>query len=97
MCKISKDITFCTCDSSDLDALNDLNDYWFLYRYNENLDIVIVGEVIFDPLLKQANPNNLVEIVLQKLNSNTLFDKSLSFEDKDRLHVCISLYDFGLN
>ena len=84
MCQISKNITLCTCVSFDLDDINNMNDYWILYRYNEGLDIVIVGEVILDPLLKQTNPNNFVEIVLQKLNKNTLFDKSLDFEDKDR-------------
>jgi len=97
MCKISKDITFCTCGSIDLDVINDLKDYWILYRYNEKLDVIIVGEVILDPLLNQANPNNLVEIVLQKLNTNTLFDKSLDFENKDRLHVYITLNDCSLN
>ena len=97
MCQISKNITLCTCVSFDLDDINNMNDYWILYRYNEGLDIVIVGEVILDPLLKQTNPNNFVEIVLQKLNKNTLFDKSLDFEDKDRLHVYITLNNISLN
>lgn len=97
MCQFSEDITFCSCGSSDLDALTELNDYWILYRYNEKLDVIILGEVIFDPLLKEANPNNLVDIVLQKLNTKTLFDKSLDFENKDRLHVYITLNDIGLN
>jgi hypothetical protein len=97
MCQIFKDITFCTCGSSDIDALTELNDYWILYRYNEKLDVIIVGEVIYDTLIKQAIPNNLVEIVLEKLNNHSLFDKSLDFENNDRLHVYITLNDIGLN
>lgn len=68
-----------------------------MYRYNESLDVVIVGEIMFDDMFKKYNPNNLVELVLKKLNNNTLFDKSIDFVDKDRLYVSIELNQGNLN
>lgn len=93
MYQISKNIIFCTYSSFDLDAITDLNDYWILYRYNEKLDVIIIGEVIFDSLTKQFNRNSITKI----FKKNILFDKSLSFENKDRLHVYTMLNDTGLN
>ncbi|MFV0146622.1 hypothetical protein OBK08_01335 [Empedobacter falsenii] len=52
---------------------------------------------MFDDMFKKYNPNNLVELVLKKLNNNTLFDKSIDFEDKDRLQVSIELNQVNLN
>lgn len=68
-----------------------------MYRYNESLDVVIVGEIMFDDMFKEYNSNNLVELVLKKLNNNTLFDKSIDFVDKDRLYVSIELNQGNLN
>ena len=63
----------------------------------KKLDVVIVGEIMFDDMFKKYNPNNLVELVLKKVNNNTLFDKSIDFEDKDRLQVSIELNQVNLN
>lgn len=97
MCQIYADVTFCTCSDFDSDTIEKLNHHWILYRYNEKLDVVIVGEIMFDDMFKKYNPNNLVELVLKKLNNNTLFDKSIDFVDKDRLYVSIELNQGNLN
>ena len=97
MCQVYADVTFCTCSDFDSDTIEKLNHHWILYRYNEKLDVVIVGEIMFDDMFKKYNPNNLVELVLKKLNNNTLFDKSIDFEDKDRLQVSIELNQVNLN
>ncbi|WP_291087980.1 MULTISPECIES: hypothetical protein [unclassified Empedobacter] len=97
MCQVYADVTFCTCSDFDSDTIEKLNHHWILYRYNEKLDVVIVGEIMLDDVIKKYNPNNLVELVLKKLNNNTLFDKSIDFEDKDRLHVSIELNQVNLN
>ncbi|UWX67227.1 hypothetical protein NZD85_01100 [Empedobacter stercoris] len=97
MCQVYSDVTFCTCSDFEIDQVQSLKNYWVLYRYNEALDLVIVGEIMLDDVIKKYNPNNLVELVLKKLNNNTLFDKSIDFEDKDRLQVSIELNQVNLN
>ncbi|RRT86557.1 hypothetical protein [Empedobacter falsenii] len=97
MCQVYADVTFCTCSDFEIDQVQSLKNYWVLYRFNEALDLVIVGEIMLDDMFKKYNPNNLVELVLKKLNNNTLFDKSIDFEDKDRLHVSIELNQVNLN
>ena len=96
MCQVYSDVTFCTCSDFEIDQVQSLKNYWVLYRFNEALDLVIVGEIMFDDMFKKYNPNNLVELVLKKLNNNTLFDKSIDFEDKDRLQVLIELNQVNL-
>lgn len=97
MCQVYSDVVFCTCSVFDLDTIEKLDHHWILYRYNEKLDVVIVGEIMFDDMFKEYNSNNLVELVLKKLNNNTLFDKSIDFVDKDRLYVSIELNQGNLN
>ncbi|WP_291069668.1 MULTISPECIES: hypothetical protein [unclassified Empedobacter] len=97
MCQVYADVVFCTCSVFDLDTIEKLDHHWILYRYNEKLDVVIVGEIMFDDMFKEYNSNNLVELVLKKLNNNTLFDKSIDFVDKDRLYVSIELNQGNLN
>lgn len=97
MCQVYADVTFCTCSEFEIDQIQSLKNYWVLYRYNEALNVLIVGEIMFDDMFKKYNPNNLVELVLKKLNNNTLFDKSIDFVDKDRLHVSLELNQVNLN
>ena len=97
MCQIYSDVTFCTCSDFDIDQVQSLRHHWILYRYNETLNVVIVGEILLDDILKKFNPNNLVELVLKKLNDNTLFDQSIDFVDKDRLQVSVELNQVNLN
>ncbi|MFV0192374.1 hypothetical protein OBJ98_05880 [Empedobacter falsenii] len=97
MCQVYADITFCTCSDFEIDQVQSLKNYWVLYRYNEALDVVIVGEIMLDNMLKKYNPANIVEIILKKLNHNTLFDQSINFVDKDRLHVSLELNQANLN
>ncbi|MFV0152551.1 hypothetical protein OBJ97_04865 [Empedobacter falsenii] len=52
---------------------------------------------MLDNMLKKYNPNNLVELLLKKLNNNTLFDKSIDFVDKDRFQVSLELNQANLN
>lgn len=97
MCQVYSDVVFCTCSVFDSDTIEKLDHHWILYRYNEKLDVVIVGEIMLDDMFKKYNSNNLVELVLKKLNNNTLFDKSINFVDKDRLQVSIELNQVNLN
>lgn len=97
MCQIYSDVTFCTCSDFDIDQVQSLQHHWILYRYNETLNVVIVGEILLDDILKKFNPSNLVELVLKKLNNNTLFDKSIDYVDKDRLQVSLELNQVNLN
>ncbi|MCA4781334.1 hypothetical protein IF125_03545 [Empedobacter stercoris] len=97
MCQIYADVTFCTCSDFEIDQVQSLKNYWVLYRYNEALDVVIVGEIMLDNMLKKNNPTNMVELVLKKLNDNTLFDQLINFVDKDRLHVSLELNQVNLN
>ncbi|MFV0150268.1 hypothetical protein OBJ95_06610 [Empedobacter falsenii] len=52
---------------------------------------------MLDNMLKKNNPTNMVELVLKKLNDNTLFDQLINFVDKDRLHVSLELNQANLN
>ncbi|MDH2208574.1 hypothetical protein N5J53_16315 [Empedobacter sp. GD03644] len=97
MCQVYADVTFCTCSDFEIDQVQSLKNYWVLYRYNESLDVVIVGEIMLDDMLKKYHPTNMVELVLNKLNNNTLFDKSIDFVYKDRLHVSLELNQGNLN
>ncbi|WP_313097384.1 hypothetical protein [Empedobacter sp.] len=97
MCQVYSDVTFCTCSEFNIDQVQSLLHYWVLYRYSESLDVVIVGEIMLDDILKKLNPNNLVELALKKLNNNTLFDKSIDFVDNDRLHISIEFNQANLN
>ncbi len=97
MCQVYSDITFCTCSDFNIDQVEALHHHWALYRYNEMLNVVIVGEIILDDFLKTIHPNNIVEIVLTKLNNNTLFDKVIDVVDKDRLKVSITYDQVHLN
>ncbi|MFV0158242.1 hypothetical protein OBK24_07205 [Empedobacter falsenii] len=97
MCQVYADVTFCTCSDFEIDQVQSLKNYWVLYRYNEALNVVIVGEIMLDDMFKKYNPNNLVDLVLKKLNDNTLFDKSIDFVYKDRLHVSLELNQGNLN
>ncbi|MFV0198838.1 hypothetical protein OBK01_11605 [Empedobacter falsenii] len=97
MCQVYADVMFCTCSDFEIDQVQSLKNYWVLYRYNEALDVVIVGEIMLDNMLKKNNPTNMVELVLKKLNDNTLFDQLINFVDKDRLHVSLELNQVNLN
>ncbi|CAM3389408.1 hypothetical protein [Empedobacter stercoris] len=97
MCQVYSDVVFCICSVFDSDSIEKLDHHWILYRYNEALDVVIVGEIILDNMLKKYNPANILELILKKLNDNTLFDKSIDFVDKDRLHVSLELNQVNLN
>ncbi len=48
MCQVYSDVTFCTCSDFEIDQVQSLKNYWVLYRFNEALDLVIVGEIMLD-------------------------------------------------
>lgn len=97
MCQVYSDVTFCTCSDFEIHQVQSLKNYWVLYRFNEALDLVIVGEIMLDDMMKKYHPTNMVELVVKKLNNNTLFDKSIDFVYKDRLHVSIKINEVDLN
>lgn len=45
MCLVSDKIKFCTCDEEDIE-IEELNNYWILYRYNPDKFEKIVGMFI---------------------------------------------------
>ncbi|MFM2394667.1 MAG: hypothetical protein RLZZ546_2649 [Bacteroidota bacterium] len=88
MCQISNKIKFCTCKAKDIDKLKN---YWALYRYNEDKNVIIVGLPIF-PV-----EDNFFEInrktILARLSEADAFDILLNFEHKDKFVVEINTFD----
>lgn len=91
MCIASKQIKLCTCAG---DSYEDLPHYWVLYRFNENKDLMILGEAIF-PEFQPDYAINL-QSLLQRLNESDVFDKKMEFIENDCLEICLNnLKDFG--
>ena len=89
MCKVSDKIKFCTCGSGIKDVRK-LDNYWILYRYNQN-DYQIIGEiidgVIYTINLIQDNHELNKETILNRLKETDAFDIPIKFEDFDILEI----------
>lgn len=84
MCTISNNIVLCTCEVKDIDQLKN---YWVLFRYAKNRQEVLVGEPIgWEDDLQDKDPHNPV-LLWTKLQAGTLFDQPIEFKEKDRLLV----------
>lgn len=86
MCSVSDKIILCTCE---IDDVSSLKHYWALFRYNPDEGVFLVGEPIgFEQFLQLKDPHNPV-LLCNKLNEAKLFDKPLTFNEKDRLLISI--------
>jgi len=88
MCLVSDKIKFCTCDEEDIE-IEELNNYWILYRYNPDKFEKIVGMFILpreDPSFFELNK----ETILKRLKDPDAFDIPIVFKSRDRLLVSIN-------
>lgn len=93
MCEISDQIKLCTCTDK---TIEDLDDYWVLYRalYPEEEITVVVGIAIppapIDEKIKKINK----KLLLKLLNTNCLFDKPMTFAQDDILQIHLGSENF---
>jgi len=88
MCLISNKIKFCTCNDEDLDV-EELNNYWILFRYNPDKFEKIVGLFILpkeDTSFFELNK----ETILNRLKEQDAFDTPIEFKSRDRLLISIN-------
>jgi hypothetical protein len=87
MCKVSDKIKFCTC-GSDAKNVRKLDNYWILYRYNNN-DVKIIDEIWDGIVLIKILQNDELNknTILNRLKELDAFDVSIKFEDSDMLEV----------
>ena len=86
MCKISDKIKFCTCSLDDID-ITELDNYWILYRQNENkFSSIIDGLFCLTVNLKYDEINK--NTILNRLKEHDAFDKQIQFIDQD----CLVIY-----
>lgn len=89
MCIISDNIKFCTCIDDNI-AIEELNHYWVLNRFNKNKNLDLLGEVMlpFDKSTPNYIENGLkISKALAKTES---FDKQIAFKEKDRLQIVLN-------
>ena len=97
MCKSPQHIKLCTCIDDSIN-IESLDNYWILYRYNIVKEIFVLGEVKL-PTFPDNNEiiNNeegrINELILERLNEGSIFDKDIEYQDCDRLHIIIKLPD----
>lgn len=86
MCTISEKIILCTCEIKNVD---NLKHYWILFRFDPEQGELLVGEPLgLYEFLQAENPKNTA-FLLDKLNTENLFDQPLEFKGKDRLQISI--------
>lgn len=87
MCKISQRLQLCTCNQENIE---DLENYWVLYRYQKS-DMMIVGECLL-PDNELIDPNNEIynrTTLETMLNDGNCFDKALEINNRDSLDIFI--------
>jgi hypothetical protein len=74
MCKISKDLKFCTCEEG---STSELPHFWKFYRLNKDKDLRIVGKIM-EPK-DYLNPSFALyrNTIRKRLNNENAFDKDL--------------------
>ncbi len=85
MCIASKQIKLCTCSVKSYERLQH---YWLLSRFNENKDLMIIGEAIFPAF----NPDFAIDSqsLLLRLNETDIFDQKIDFIEDDRLDIVLN-------
>lgn len=85
MCQITHNIKFCTCIKTNID---ELDNFWVVYRYNDKNDRFIVGEPIIPIDDINFKVNN--ETLLKRLKEEDAFDITIHFEEKDVFEMVIN-------
>jgi hypothetical protein len=103
MCKISDKIKFCTCGSDTIDR-DELDNYWILYRYNENKFSPII-DGLFYLITNEKYDDINKNTILNRLKENDAFDIPIKFEENDTLVIHLNqlqqsnelVYSFNYN
>ena len=92
MCLQNHQIKFCTCD---IDEENLPENYWILYRYENDEELTIVGEAIlpYDDQMSDFNYLNNQNIILERINESDAFDFKTDFQEQDLLEVYLKNKD----
>lgn len=88
MCEISDQLKLCTCGGKELE---NLDDYWILYRFDKDKDYMIIGEpqMPLNLLYLIETGYNYEDTLLALLNQHNCFDFPYNPKEKDRLLFCL--------
>jgi len=86
MCIVSDKIKFCTCIDG---SYEELPHYWLLYRYNQQKNLLYIGEPV-SPYEFDSNFFVNQETLSKRLNEDDAFDKKIEFKPKDLLEIVIN-------
>ena len=85
MCNISDKIKFCTCISEET-KIEELDNYWILYRLKESgLECLIGSFYLPDELAKNFESNK--KEILKRLKDIEAFDIPITFKNEDKLVI----------
>jgi len=86
MCEISDQIKLCTCTEKNIE---ELDDYWILYRLQDPGDYITVVDGILIPEFSTNKKTEKINIeqLLKLLNSNSIFDKPIPLFKDDILSI----------
>ncbi|WP_417361473.1 hypothetical protein [Galbibacter sp.] len=86
MCEISDQIKLCTCTDRNIE---ELDDYWVLYRLQDPGDYITVVDGILIPEFSTNKKTEKINIeqLLKLLNSNSIFDKPIPLFKDDILSI----------
>ena len=88
MCKVSDKIKFCTCTHGEIN-LEDLKDYWVLYRIKkEGFEFLIGSFQLPNENAENFELNKLT--ILNRLKEIDAFDIPIEFENDDKLVVYLN-------
>ena len=96
MCQVSDKIKFCICNVKDI---NDLLHYWVFHSYNEDLDLMVMGQPIMPAQIDEETDMINKKALLKRVNERDAFDVELYPKEKDRLQLsftCFELSDNGM-
>ncbi|RZK27047.1 MAG: hypothetical protein EOO43_00875 [Flavobacterium sp.] len=87
MCSISENLKLCTC--SDILDVEELENYWILYRHRRGRDVRIMGLVTtpIKYLLAEGVENRTKVSLAQILNDNNCFDFPYKPKAQDMLAI----------
>jgi hypothetical protein len=86
MCKIDKNIKFCTCVAEDIYSLDH---YWVLHRLRKDKDLsIILGMALMPSSFFPSYHDNL-PLLLKALNDAKAFDQPLAFKRWDRMEIVL--------
>jgi hypothetical protein len=89
MCRISDKIKFCTC--SPIDNVEDMENYWVVYKFNKDKNEFILGEPMIPTAFRDPKFVLNETVILDRLNDGDAFDKPFKFNKYDRLEVVLKI------